>query len=83
MIIFLALYIYFVLSFADTRDDVAFILFRQHYQARVVAENPGLANPQISKIIGEHWKAAPDDIKQHWKALAEVSESPPRTSVQR
>lgn len=50
----------------------AFILFRQHYQASVVAQNPGLANPEISKIIGEQWRALPNDIKEQWKALAEV-----------
>lgn len=55
----------------------AFILFRQHYQASVVAQNPGLANPEISKIIGEQWRALPNDIKEQWKALAEVlSETP-------
>lgn len=53
--------------------DLAFILYRQHYQAAVVAQNPGLANPEISKIIGEHWRALPDETKDEWKALAEVS----------
>ena len=51
----------------------AFILYRQHYQASVVASNPGLANPQISKVIGDHWRNAPDDVKNHWRLLAEVS----------
>ncbi|KAI4238923.1 MAG: hypothetical protein LQ349_000765 [Xanthoria aureola] len=53
------------------RPRNAFILYRQHHQARVVAQNPGLANPDISKVIGDHWRQAPPEIKQHWKNLAE------------
>jgi HMG box factor len=51
---------------------VAFILFRQHYQAQVVAQYPGLANPEISKIIGEQWRDAATEVKNDWKRLAEV-----------
>ncbi|KKY21418.1 putative hmg box transcriptional [Phaeomoniella chlamydospora] len=51
--------------------SVAFILYRQHYQAAVVAQNPGLANPEISKIIGKQWSALPQSVKDEWKALAE------------
>ncbi|KAK3392351.1 hypothetical protein B0T20DRAFT_487970 [Sordaria brevicollis] len=53
------------------RPRNAFILYRQHHQARVVAENPGLANPEISKIIGEKWRAESDQHKEEWKQLAE------------
>ncbi|KAL1883740.1 slightly ste11-like protein [Paecilomyces lecythidis] len=53
------------------RPRNAFILYRQHYQAAVVAQNPGLANPEISKIIGEQWRALPEEAKKEWKALAE------------
>ncbi|KAI4147003.1 MAG: hypothetical protein L6R39_003269, partial [Caloplaca ligustica] len=49
----------------------AFILYRQHYQAHVVAENPGLANPEISKVIGDYWRQSPPEVKAHWKNLAE------------
>lgn len=52
-------------------DAVAFILYRQHHQAQVVAENPGLANPEISKIIGEQWREQPEEVKNGWKRLAE------------
>jgi hypothetical protein len=52
--------------------SIAFILYRQHYQSQVVAQNPGLANPEISKIIGEQWKAQAPDVKSDWKRLAEV-----------
>ncbi|KAJ5505929.1 hypothetical protein N7453_004886 [Penicillium expansum] len=53
------------------RPRNAFILYRQHYQAMVVAHNPGLANPEISKIIGEQWRSLSEDDKSNWKALAE------------
>nr|OQO21776.1 hypothetical protein B0A51_12783 [Rachicladosporium sp. CCFEE 5018] len=49
----------------------AFILYRQHHQAKVVAQHPGLANPDISKIIGEQWRNQPNEVKNEWKALAE------------
>jgi RuvB-like protein 1 (pontin 52)/HMG box factor len=51
---------------------VAFILYRQHYQAHVVAQNPKLANPEISKIIGEQWREQAPEVKDEWKKLAEV-----------
>ncbi|RDW81108.1 putative HMG box transcriptional regulator [Aspergillus mulundensis] len=53
------------------RPRNAFILYRQHYQGAVVAQNPGLANPDISKIIGEQWRKLPQATKDEWKALAE------------
>ncbi|KXJ86683.1 hypothetical protein Micbo1qcDRAFT_218863 [Microdochium bolleyi] len=53
------------------RPRNAFILYRQHHQASVAANNPGLANPEISKLIGEQWREQPDDVKESWKRLAE------------
>ncbi|KAH7061550.1 hypothetical protein B0J12DRAFT_736665 [Macrophomina phaseolina] len=53
------------------RPRNAFILYRQHHQAAIVAQHPGLANPDISKIIGEQWKAQPESVRSEWKALAE------------
>ncbi|KAI4127212.1 MAG: hypothetical protein LQ338_003331 [Usnochroma carphineum] len=53
------------------RPRNAFILYRQHHQAHVVAQNPGLANPEISKVIGDHWRQSPPEVKAHWKNLAE------------
>ena len=55
-----------------TSWHLAFILYRQHYQAAVVAQNPGLANPEISKVIGEQWRDSPLEVKKHWKSLADV-----------
>ncbi|KAJ5935133.1 hypothetical protein N7466_004680 [Penicillium verhagenii] len=53
------------------RPRNAFILYRQHYQATVVAHNPGMANPNISKIIGEQWRHLSEDEKSKWRTLAE------------
>ncbi|PGH27255.1 hypothetical protein AJ80_00965 [Polytolypa hystricis UAMH7299] len=53
------------------RPRNAFILFRQHFQAAVIAENPRLTNPAISKVIGERWRTLPAESKQDWKNLAE------------
>lgn len=39
----------------------------------MVHQNPGLANPEISKIIGGEWRALPEEDKAKWKALALVS----------
>ena len=63
------------LTATHRNDDLltisAFILYRQHHQAKVVSQNPGLANPEISKIIGEQWRNQPVEVKNEWKALAE------------
>ncbi|KAI2617459.1 hypothetical protein GGR54DRAFT_207757 [Hypoxylon sp. NC1633] len=53
------------------RPRNAFILYRQHYQGQVAALHPGLANPEISKLIGEQWREQPEEIKNNWKRLAE------------
>jgi hypothetical protein len=51
---------------------VAFILYRQHHQQAIIARNPGLNNPDISKIIGEQWKAENEESKKVWQDLAQV-----------
>lgn len=56
--------------------DLAFMLYRQHFQAAVVARNPGLANPEISKIIGKQWREEDQNVKDTWDDLAEVESSP-------
>ncbi|OLN92027.1 Repressor of filamentous growth 1 [Colletotrichum chlorophyti] len=53
------------------RPRNAFILYRQHHQAQVIAQHPGLSNPEISKIIGEQWRVQSEDVKESWKKLAE------------
>lgn len=37
----------------------------------MVAKYPGLANPDISKIIGELWREEAEEVKNYWKRLAE------------
>ncbi|KAI9787832.1 MAG: hypothetical protein M1816_007399 [Peltula sp. TS41687] len=53
------------------RPRNAFMLYRQHFQASLVAQNPGLPNPEISKIIGRQWKLEPQEVRDSWDALAE------------
>lgn len=65
-----------ILTSFVTDRSAAFILYRQHHQAAVVAANPGLANPEISKIIGDHWRSSTPEIKNHWRILAEVCSEP-------
>ncbi|KAI9824550.1 MAG: hypothetical protein M1832_001639 [Thelocarpon impressellum] len=47
------------------------MLYRQHFQASVVARHPGLANPEISKIIGRQWRGETQAVKDEWDGLAE------------
>jgi hypothetical protein len=51
---------------------LAFILYRQRHQTEILAQHPGLPNPEVSKIAGELWKAEPESVKNEWKHLAEV-----------
>ncbi|KAI9748311.1 MAG: NAD(P)H-dependent D-xylose reductase (XR), partial [Chaenotheca gracillima] len=53
------------------RPRNAFMLYRQHLQSSVVAQNPGLANPEISKIIGKTWREESQEVKRYWDSLAE------------
>jgi hypothetical protein len=65
----------FVMDSTMTNEPgtIAFILYRQHHQAAVVVQHPGLPNPEISKILGEQWRNLPAQTKKKWQALAEVS----------
>ncbi|KAI1165829.1 hypothetical protein F5B18DRAFT_660133 [Nemania serpens] len=53
------------------RPRNAFILYRQAWQGHFAAQHPGLANPEISKLIGEKWREQPESVKNQWKQLAE------------
>lgn len=53
------------------RPRNAFILYRQHHQQAIIARKPGLNNPDISKIIGEQWKAESEEQKKVWQDLAQ------------
>ncbi|CAI6265946.1 unnamed protein product [Periconia digitata] len=54
------------------RPRNAFILYRQHHQHDIVTRHPRLANPEISKIIGEQWQAESDESKRVWHDLAQL-----------
>ncbi|KAK9383469.1 high mobility group box domain-containing protein [Kockiozyma suomiensis] len=54
------------------RPRNAFILYRQHHHAAVVADHPGKTNPEISKIIGEQWRHLSPDEKAVWQRLGDV-----------
>jgi len=59
----------------DIRPDltsIAFILYRQHHNAEIVKQNPGVNNPDISKIIGALWGNESEEEKSRWKRFAEV-----------
>ncbi|KLU89560.1 hypothetical protein MAPG_08531, partial [Magnaporthiopsis poae ATCC 64411] len=49
------------------RPRNAFILYRQNKQAQVAARNPGLPNPEISKIIGRQWRQETEEVKNFWR----------------
>ncbi|KAL5625086.1 hypothetical protein BROUX41_005146 [Berkeleyomyces rouxiae] len=53
------------------RPRNAFILYRQRHQADIAAQNPGLSNPELSKIIGGLWKDESEEVRDQWKNLAE------------
>ncbi|KAI3320634.1 hypothetical protein HD806DRAFT_524653 [Xylariaceae sp. AK1471] len=53
------------------RPRNAFILYRQAWQGHFAAQHPGLANPEISKLIGVKWREQPERVKNEWKQLAE------------
>lgn len=39
-------------------------------QTETINENPGMSNPQISKIIGEKWSKERPEVKEKWKRYA-------------
>ncbi|KAJ4673907.1 slightly ste11-like protein [Exophiala dermatitidis] len=53
------------------RPRNSFILFRQHQQASILAQKPGIPNPEVSKIIGEQWRRLSAESKEEWNLLAE------------
>ncbi|KAI9820700.1 MAG: hypothetical protein M1827_005069 [Pycnora praestabilis] len=53
------------------RPRNSFILYRQHNSATVAKQHPGLANPDISKIIARQWNNESLDERNRWKIYAE------------
>ncbi|KAF2771542.1 mating-type protein MAT1-2, partial [Teratosphaeria nubilosa] len=53
------------------RPPNAFIIYRQEWHPKVVAQNPGLHNNAISVIIGKKWRAESEDVRDRYKRKAE------------
>lgn len=54
------------------RPSNSWILFRQYWHPKVMAELPkGAHNNQVSKILSAKWKAESEENKNFWKAEAE------------
>ncbi|RLN90513.1 hypothetical protein BBJ28_00011565 [Nothophytophthora sp. Chile5] len=51
--------------------DTAYICFWKSRRREVVAANPQLAAPLVSKEVGRQWRALADDERQVWLDLAE------------
>ncbi|CAG8023776.1 unnamed protein product [Penicillium olsonii] len=53
------------------RPPNCFILYRQAHHERVKAENPGITNNEISRLLGTRWKNESDHIRARYTELAE------------
>ncbi|KAJ3279600.1 hypothetical protein HK104_001306 [Borealophlyctis nickersoniae] len=45
--------------------------FRMDKQHEVLARHPGANNKDVSKIVGEMWRAAPEEVKDYYRKKAE------------
>lgn len=55
------------------RPPNAFILYRQHHHPKIRVAYPHLHNNDISIILGKQWKSEPDEVRAHYKCLADES----------
>ncbi|KEF57784.1 uncharacterized protein A1O9_05704 [Exophiala aquamarina CBS 119918] len=46
-----------------------------HQQSSIIAQNPGIPNPEVSKIIGEQWRHLSTKAKEEWNMLAEAEKA--------
>ncbi|KAK8024031.1 HMG box protein [Apiospora rasikravindrae] len=53
------------------RPANSFMLYRKHVHGEVTAQNPGVKNSEISKIIGKQWRNLPEGEKAVWKLRQE------------
>nr|AFQ62783.1 MAT1-2-1 [Hymenoscyphus albidus] len=53
------------------RPPNAFILYRKHHHASIVAQNPSVHNNKISQIIGKMWSEETDEVTNYFKAQAD------------
>ncbi|KAK8070877.1 slightly ste11-like protein [Apiospora hydei] len=49
----------------------SFMLYRKHVHGEVTAQNPGVKNSEISKIIGQQWRNLPEEEKAIWRVRQE------------
>ncbi|KAI9696324.1 MAG: hypothetical protein M1820_008166 [Bogoriella megaspora] len=52
------------------RPPNAFILYRQHYHPKVMAQCPDMHNNDISTLLGNQWRGEDEAIRAEWKAKA-------------
>ncbi|KAJ3047042.1 hypothetical protein HK097_000281 [Rhizophlyctis rosea] len=45
--------------------------FRMDKQHEILAKHPGANHKDISKLVGEMWRAAPEHVKEHYRKRAE------------
>ncbi|KAI8904918.1 hypothetical protein DFJ77DRAFT_443834 [Powellomyces hirtus] len=53
------------------RPANSWILYRQEKHPIVLAQNEGISNNEISKVVAEWWKKEPDEVKNVYKSRAE------------
>ncbi|BCR91626.1 HMG-box domain-containing protein [Aspergillus chevalieri] len=53
------------------RPPNAFILYRQHHHPKIKEAYPDFQNNDISIMLGKQWKAEPEEVRAHYKALAD------------
>ncbi|KAJ5768023.1 hypothetical protein N7533_000606 [Penicillium manginii] len=55
------------------RPPNSFMLYRKHHHKPITAENPGVPNTAISRIIADMWKCEIPAVKDEFKMLAQMA----------
>jgi hypothetical protein len=58
---------------ARVDDGTAFILYRKHHEAGVAANHTGLGVLEISKVLVKAWLEETQEVRNHWRRVAEES----------
>ena len=53
--------------FRDRRHMSAYVSFANERRGAIKAQNPDCSNGEISKILSDMWKSAPDDVKKGYR----------------
>ncbi|KAJ3043926.1 hypothetical protein HDV00_003966 [Rhizophlyctis rosea] len=53
------------------RPANSFMTFRMDKQHEILAKHPGANHKDVSKLVGEMWRAAPEDVKEYYRKKAE------------